>query len=167
MQELMFPKPVKEERIRKPLRARTPLKAKTRLKPGKKPLIPRSKNPRKRAKQRAWDAISLYIRLSYADPEGYLKCFTCDTVRHYKEVDAGHFIHGDNMDFIEENLHPQCDTCNRHLSGNGVQYTMRMIKMYGVEVVEELLSRKHDIVKHGIQDFLNIEAKYKEKVKNL
>lgn len=157
----MFPKPIRKEKIRKPLKAKTPLKS------GRKKLLPRSKNPRKTAKARAWGAISLYTRMKNADPFGNALCFTCDIVRHYKELDAGHFIHGDNMDFIEDNLHPQCDTCNRHKSGNGVEYTMRMIKMYGIEYVEELQSKRHIAVKYGIADFLEIEARYKEKIKGL
>lgn len=144
----MFPKP--EKKIKKP-----------------KKLGRKSKNPRKTAHVRAWDALSLFIRTSNADENGNVKCFTCDAVWPYKEIQAGHFIHGDNMDFIEENIHPQCVRCNKYLSGNGIEYTVRMIKLYGQEFTEQLVLKKYQIVKYGIQDFRDLEAKYKEKLNNL
>jgi hypothetical protein len=163
----MFPKPIREERVRKPLQSRTPLKAKTRLKPEKKKLLPRSKNPRKTAKNRAWDAFSLWVRLSNADINGMVKCFTCDKVAHYKEMDAGHFIHRDALDFNEYNVNVQCTSCNRYLSGNGVEYAVRMMRLYGVEVVEELMRLKNIPISYGIGELLEIEKKYKEKINGL
>lgn len=144
----MFPKPTKK--LKKP-----------------KKLGRKSKNPHKRAHDRAWDAISLYIRMSNADINGNVKCFTCDKAWHYKEIDAGHFLHGNNMDFIEENIHPQCTACNRYRSGNAIEYTVRMIKLYGNEFVEELIVKKHQINKYGIQDLRDLEIKYKELLNNL
>lgn len=152
---MMFPKPEKIVKEKKPLRR------------GRKSLLPRSKNPRRTAHKRAWDAISLYIRLSNADWNGMARCFTCDVVRHYKEMDCGHFLHGDNMDFIEENLHVQCDRCNRHLSGNGIEYTLRMIRLYGQEVVDELMRLKGQPRKYTLAEFLEIEAVYKDKLSDL
>lgn len=145
---MMFPKPSK--------------KTKT-----KKALLPRSKNPRKRAHERAWNAFSLYVRLRDADINGYVKCFTCDTPYHYKEMDAGHFIHRASLDFDEFNINPQCTKCNRYLSGNAIEYTLRMIRLYGQEVVDDLMARKNDPVKYKLSDLLELEKYYKTKTLEL
>ncbi len=121
---------------------------------------------RKRAKVRAWDAFSLWVRLSNADINGNVKCFTCGRVNHYKETDAGHFIH-DRLDYDEYNIHPQCTYCNRYRHGNLIEYTLRMVRLYGQEVVDELRFKSHQVEKYTIDELLNIEAKYKEKLKRL
>ena len=36
--------------------------------------------------------FSTYIRLKGSNEEGWGECFTCGRLRHYKEVDCGHFI---------------------------------------------------------------------------
>jgi hypothetical protein len=126
-----------------------------------------SKNPRKTAHRRAWSALSLYVRLSNADTNGNVKCFTCDAVVPYKEAQAGHFIHGDNMDFVKYNINPQCVRCNKYLSGNLIEYSLRMIRLYGQEVVEDLMRKKYEIVKYRIQDFRDLEAVYMEKLHEL
>lgn len=120
----------------------------------------------KRAKKRAWDAFSLWVRKSNADWAGNVKCFTCTTIKHYKEMDAGHFIHN-KLDYDEYNIHVQCTSCNRYKSGNWVVYYERMKELYGQEVIDDLMSRKNDIMKYKVADYLEIEAKYKERLKEL
>lgn len=136
-------------------------------KSGRKKLFPRSKNPRKTAYRRAWDAFSVFVRSSNADINGNVRCFTCGVPQPWREMDAGHFIHRNSLDFDEFNIHPQCTKCNRYLSGNEIEYTVKMIRLYGQEVVEDLMSRKNDIVRYGIADLLELERFYKQKVKGL
>lgn len=133
----------------------------------KSPLRRKSKNSRKLAHLKAWSAFSLWVILSNADSNGNVKCFTCGIVKYYKEIQAGHWIHGDNMDFIEENVNPQCVYCNLYLSGNERVYTLKMIKLYGMEMIEELERKHREPKKYGIQDFRDIEEKYKNKVMEL
>jgi hypothetical protein len=154
MNKLLFAKPEKIVKVKKG------------LKPGRKPLLPRSKNPRKTAHDRAWKAISLYVRFSNADYRGLARCFTCDVVLPYKEADCGHYLHGDNMDFYEDNLHPQCTHCNKYLSGNGAIYGARMVKLYGQEIVDELIRLKGQPRSYGIAELLELEAKYKAKLRD-
>ena len=91
-------------------------------------------------KKTLWTTVvSPYIRLKYADSNGYVKCVTCGRVYHYKKMQAGHFIHKLNATyFIEMNLHPQCLRCNYYLSGNMGDYRKFMENTYGKDKVEEL-----------------------------
>lgn len=51
-------------------------------------------------------------RLQYADKNGMVKCTTCDAVKHYKSMQAGHFLagRGNSILFENNNVHPQCLT---------------------------------------------------------
>ena len=65
--------------------------------------------------------FSLYIRLKSADKYGNVKCYTCNTKRHYKDyMQCGHFI--SRRHYItrwkETNAKPQCYSCNVGNQGN-------------------------------------------------
>lgn len=91
-------------------------------------------------KSDVWKAYSLYIRLKYADENGYVKCVTCDAIKHYKQMQAGHFIPGrhNSVLFDDRNCHPQCYHCNIGLKGNPRKYDKFMRETYGREVIEDL-----------------------------
>ena len=62
-------------------------------------------------KKRVWTLISRYIRLKNADHNGYVSCVTCGSTKHYKELQAGHFIpqaQGNAVKFDLRNIAPQC-----------------------------------------------------------
>ena len=122
------------------------------------------------AKKRAWTACSRYIRQKYADYNGYASCVTCGVTKHWKDLDAGHFIsksRGNSIYFEEENIHPQCAGCNRFHEGNKHQYTLYMIDMYGREKVEELEQLARTRVHYRVKDYLEIEEYYKRALENL
>ena len=48
----------------------------------------------KNLKKKVWTLCSKYIRLKYSDKDGNCTCFTCDTVKPWKEMQAGHGISG-------------------------------------------------------------------------
>jgi len=65
--------------------------------------------------------FSQYVRLRVCDEYGFSDCFTCGTRRHWKEVDAGHFItrakFATRWDPV--NVQFQCKRCNMN---GGQQY---------------------------------------------
>jgi len=75
----------------------------------------------KRLKTKLWKLVSEYVRRRDADSNGYVSCYTCDTVKHWTEGDAGHGIAGrKNMVLFDlEILRFQCKNCNRN---QGEQY---------------------------------------------
>lgn len=95
--------------------------------------------------KKAWEAWSKWIRQKDADWRGNTYCFTCSALKHWKELDAGHFRHG-VLDFYEKNIHPQCTKCNRFLHGNLGEYARMLIGLYGAGILDELRS---EAVKRG------------------
>ena len=85
--------------------------------------------------------MSEYIRKKWSDENGMVKCVSCGTVKHWKEMDCGHFIpksRGASIRYVEENTAPECQGCNRFNEGHLIGYTRWMIDFYGEEKIDEL-----------------------------
>lgn len=107
------------------------------------------------------------IRMEAADDRGRCRCVTCGKLDDYKRMDAGHFIGSRRQSilFIEQNIHPQCKYCNRHLYGNPVEYEVFMVKRYGRKLVDELRALKNHIVKHTRDELADMRDGYKLRIK--
>lgn len=122
------------------------------------------------AKTAAWGWLSKYVRKKAADENGYAKCVTCGAVKHWKELDAGHFIpkkRGLAIYFVEEAIHPQCTYCNRFNGGMLIEYTRYMQGMYGTEFVDELLALAKTKKHMRLADYEAIETEYRQKFQEL
>jgi hypothetical protein len=120
------------------------------------------KSELKRAKDRTWKTVSEYIRKR---DKG--KCYTCGKVGDYKEMNAGHYVHKNCLDYNEENLHCQCVHCNQYLSGNLAIYTVKLIKEFGIDKPEELMALGNQVRKFTIEELEQIRSIYKEKIDKL
>ena len=92
-------------------------------------------------KAKADKVTSQYIRQKYADANGYVRCCTCETVKHWKEMHCAHYVERGKMAtrWLEENLHPACPSCNVYRKeAHKRNYTIYIIDMYGREKVDEL-----------------------------
>jgi hypothetical protein len=106
--------------------------------------------------KKAWKVFSLWIRKR---DKGV--CYTCGRRFPIGELNAGHFIHKDCLDFDERNIHAQCVYCNFRLHGNLTKYAEHLIKQYGADIIG-ILNRLGDKVrKFKQQELLNIIEKYK------
>ena len=110
-------------------------------------------------KNKRWKLTSEYVRRSNADPHtGMSGCVTCrpgTPGRHYKELQAGHFIpqaQGNAVKWDLRNIHPQCYRCNINLGGNGAEYYPFMLERYGQEVIDELRFLSNTTVKITASD---------------
>lgn len=115
-------------------------------------------------KKKAWSAFSLYIRLKYADENGYVACYTCGVVRHYKDrMQAGHGIGGRNnaVLFLEEVVRPQCVGCNMFGGGKYAIFTRKLIDELGLEEYDRLVALSNQTVKYTIADYEAKEQQYK------
>ena len=158
----------------KPIKSRSkPLKAvKTVSKPRKK------STPRKLAKDKAWAAFSIYIRTRdclrfTGDPEQGM-CVTCKAKKPFKELQAGHFVagRGNAVLFNEQIVYSQCSYCNQKppmgLGGNYAAYTLFMFdEGYTRAEIEGFLALKGTTKQYKLNDFIEIEAKYKHKLLEL
>jgi hypothetical protein len=64
--------------------------------------------------------FSQLIRLTYANEYGMVQCFTCPDIKHWKQMQCGHFISRAQMPtrFSIKNCRPQCKDCNEGKRGN-------------------------------------------------
>ena len=116
-------------------------------------------------KKKAKIDFGMLIRLQYADSNGMVTCITCGARIHYKEANAGHFLHG--LDFVEDNMHVQCVLCNMYHSGRLDKYTLYMLDHYGRKRVDELYRLKNQAHKYQIFELQEMRAKYKTRIKEL
>jgi 5-methylcytosine-specific restriction endonuclease McrA len=115
------------------------------------------------------DIFSEFIRLRDSDSNGICKCITCGSFDHWRSVDAGHFITRENMGtrWEEENVHAQCQGCNRFKSGKQYEHGLAVDKRHGAGTASKLLVKSKGVC--NWQDF-EIEAMakyYRDQVKEL
>lgn len=129
----------------------------------------KQKSPKQKAKDRAWKYCSIYNRMKDADWRGNVKCCTCDTVKHWKELQAGHFEQGrgGSILFEDRNIHAQCYGCNCGKHSNPRKYDAYMRKRYGDKVVEELDALADTSVQYTLDDYLRIAKEYILKIDEL
>lgn len=112
----------------------------------------------------AQTAFNAFIRARDAD----LPCISCGR-HHGGQYHAGHFRSvgaQPALRFNEANVHKQCAPCNNHLSGNVVEYRIRLVQKIGVAAVE-LLEIEHEPARYTIEDAQRIKETYKAKLKAL
>ena len=118
-------------------------------------------------KDKLWKIVSKYIRQKYADSEGFCKCVTCDTTKHWKEQQAGHFVPSWASSFLrytETNIHPQCFHCNINLGSNPIEYREFMIKTYGLKFVEQMLELRNELAVRKSCDYQELIEEWTEKL---
>lgn len=124
-----------------------------------------SKKTKKKLHDSVWKLMSLYVRKKDADFNGFNKCYTCDIVKHYSELQAGHYKH-DRLDFDERNLKPQCVKCNHFNSGKLDVYAERLIKDYGLKWFNKLVKDAWSHTGYSEEEMKKIKVELKEKLKN-
>jgi len=110
--------------------------------------------------------FSKYIRLKYSDASGNLKCYTCDTVKHYTQMQCGHYIGRANM-FLRfdetRNCRPQCEYCNCHKHGNLLVFASNLEKEHAG--VTDILYEESRIVYRFTRDELKqLKISFKNKI---
>lgn len=115
------------------------------------------KNQQRRKKKKTrWKLVkerdaefSRNLRMKNANKDGLCTCYTCGKVDHWKKMQCWHFVSRSvyALRWCWDNVRVQCYRCNVALSWNYIEYTMRMIDEVGVDKVEELRSKKYEVVK--------------------
>ena len=122
-----------------------------------------------RAKARADTAMSRYIRTKYAS-NGMVRCITCGVIKPITEMHCAHFISRKHeaTRFLEENCHPACPSCNTfHQEEHMRRYTLFMLDTYGRDFIDQLDTKSKEIIRRRVEDYLEIEAYYKERLNEL
>lgn len=118
--------------------------------------------PIKNLRKNVWDLNSEWVRRRGANFQGYNACFTCGKQEHWKEMNAGHYIHRDALDFEELNINPQCVRCNKWLSGNLGVYAARLIEVFGLKAFQKLEAKRYLIRKFSREELEKLKIFYKE-----
>ncbi len=125
-----------------------------------------AKASKKNAKKRAWDIFSKWIRLRDSDEHGRVKCITCSAVKHWKEMDAGHYITRakESTLFDEQNVNGQCGGCNRWQGGKFLEHAQAIERKYGTGTRDRIETKAMQLCKRTLNDYGFIEKVYKERV---
>lgn len=119
----------------------------------------RKKSDFEKLKKKAWKIYSQYIRIMSANPNGIAMCVTCGVKKHWKKMQAGHFVSGRSgrVLYADKNAHVQCYRCNVCLSSNWEAYYEFMKKTYGMDTINALLALKHEDMSNPLSNE-NIKA---------
>lgn len=121
------------------------------------------------AKATADQWFSKYIRLRDADSLGVCTCITCGRRRHWKEMDAGHFVSRRYMStrYEKRNCHAQCQTCNKYNAGEQYKHSLAIDHLYGEGTAQYLMDMSKDIVKVNKQYVMKLAQQYAEEAKTI
>lgn len=72
--------------------------------------------------------FSRWLRLSSADSDGNVSCYTCGVIKHWTLQQNGHYVKRGNLflRFDPRNCRVQCEGCNVYKDGNYAEYTKRL-----------------------------------------
>jgi hypothetical protein len=120
-------------------------------------------------KKKLDDIFSLFIRQRKADANGFVKCYTCPTTKHWKEMQNGHYIPRQHMAtrYLIINNNPQCKNCNENLRGNLEVYREKLIAEHGLTEVEALEKMKYDTLQMKQSDYKEQIEFYKNKLQTI
>ena len=116
-------------------------------------------------------AVNEFIRLR----DAHLPCISCDSTPSDNDLmtgsrwDAGHYRSVGacpELRFELLNIHRQCVRCNRNLSGNAVEYRIRLVLRIGAEKVD-WLEGPHPARKYTVDEIKAIKADYRAKTREL
>ena len=116
-------------------------------------------------KRAAKEICHLYIRTRDKD-----KPCPCCGEPLGDDFHAGHFWESGNFPFLrfdEDNIHGQKASCNIFKGGDSGFYRQNLIERIGLERVQYLDDNRSNKVKLTADDYREIEAKYKAKLKEL
>lgn len=112
---------------------------------------------------------SEYVRRSYADWQGNVRCYTCDKQFHWKYTQCGHYVSRtyNNLRWDLRNLRPQCYSCNVMKRGNMDEFAFRL-EQETPGILKELNTWKHrKATTLGVLDLKMLIDDFKSKLKLL
>lgn len=119
-------------------------------------------------KKKVWTEFSKYVRLKYADDSGMVSCYTCGTVKHWKQMQCAHLLDGRyNSILFEENcVRPGCYHCNVGLNGNKEEYIPKFIDECGEREFQRLKEQKKKVFQFKREELEEMLQYYKMRIKD-
>ena len=112
--------------------------------------------------------FSEYIRRRYAKND-IVECVTCGVTKHWKEVDAGHFMSRKHYAtrWHPQNVQVQCKHCNGFRAGENYLFGKYLDSSYGIGTADELVSLSRQIKKYTDKDIEELILHYKNLLINI
>lgn len=106
--------------------------------------------------------FSQYIRKRLAK-NAQVECVTCGVKKHWKEVDAGHFVSRRHYAtrWNQQNVHVQCKSCNGFHAGQNYLMGKYIDRTYGAGTADELIMMSRKIKKFSDEDLEELISYYK------
>jgi len=113
--------------------------------------------------------FSYYIRMRDSNSNGMCKCITCDKVKHWKEMDTGHFQSRRYLltRYDEHNANAQCQNCNQWNSGEQYRHGLEIDKKFGEGTAKELENKARGMQKMTKEDVMELAREFKEMAEDL
>lgn len=118
-------------------------------------------------KKKADKYFSQYVRMRDSDINGIGSCISCDTKKHWKSLQAGHFVSrsASPLRYDEENVNAQCVGCNMFKQGNQYAYGLALDEKYGDGTAQKLHAQRMNSKKWTIPELEEIISDAKEQIK--
>ena len=125
--------------------------------------MPKKKKTVSQLKKQLDKYFSQYVRLSNADKYGMCTCFTCGVSKHWKEIQAGHFMSRRHTAtrWHLDNVKPQCVKCNMFSQGEQYKFGQNL----GTKVANQMQKLSNTTAKLTYNEIVWYIEYYKEKVK--
>jgi len=125
----------------------------------------KGKNKVSKAKAKAWQVFSKYIRLRDTCKLG-TECYTCGKYYPINRMQAGHYLAGHRAIhmFNEINVHAQCPACNIYKHGDPITYREHLVRDYGEDIVKVLEEHRNDFKQWKVYELEEMYQKYKSKL---
>ncbi len=135
----------------------------------------KKKNPRKledknvsQLQKKLWPLFALYIKTTHSVDGEWCNCFTCDKPVKIgtAECQAGHFISRSYspVKYDEDNVRPQCSTCNGYGNGKPIEFERRLKLQIGDDKVELLKATATNRWKWDKLILIDMIQNYKEQL---
>ena len=118
-------------------------------------------------------AFSRFVRLSCADKDGMVRCWTCEKLKFWKEVDCGHFQTRSkySVRWLYEpengliNASAQCKHCNMTNGGHQYKFAQRIDEVYGANKADTVVQMSNVIRKYSTQEIRDMTSLFEAKAK--
>ena len=113
--------------------------------------------------------FSRFVRWSAADSDGNVKCATCDTIKHVKEMQNGHFQSRRHYStrWLVKNCAVQCYGCNIGSQGQQFKFSKYLDMKYGPGTAQHMEDRAALSRKYTDAELKILGQYYKDKVDEL
>lgn len=121
------------------------------------------------AKRTADKWFSIYIRLRDSNSNGMCRCITCDKVKHWKEMDCGHFQSRRYLltRYDAWNANAQCQNCNKWNNGEQFKHGKAIDAKFGKGTANDMEKKARGMQKMTKQDVMELARDFKEQAEEL